>query len=129
MLALASWVLGAAAAIGAGLALALLRGARAKPPPRAIASVHGILGGAGLVALVAALRDGLPKTGMGLSGFGAIGAGLLGIAFALGLALFAAGRHRRPPGALVGVHASLAIAGFVMVLAILALSPSGLPLH
>jgi hypothetical protein len=128
MLALAFWILCAAVVIGAGLAFLHLRGSPAKPP-RAIRFVHGILGGAGLLALIAALRRGLPRTGLGLSGFGTIAAGLLGIAFALGLALFAARRRRRPAGALVGAHASLAIAGFVILLSLIALSPSGPPVR
>ena len=127
MLDLAFAVLCAAVAIGAGLALATLREVQAKPPHRAISFVHGILGAASLLVLIAALRQGPPRTGMGLSGFGVIGAGLLGIAFALGLALFAAGRHRRPAGALVGAHASVAIAAFVVLLSLVALSTSAPP--
>lgn len=129
MLDLAFAVLGAAVAIGAGLAVAYLRGPEAKPPHRLIPFGHGILGGVGLLALIAALRHRVPPSGMGLSGFGPIAAGLLGLAFALGLALFLAGRRRRPAGALVGAHASLAIAGFVVLLSLLALSPGGAPLH
>lgn len=124
MLDLAFWVLCAAVAIGSGLAIAYLRGPQAKPPPRFIAFAHGLLGGASLVALIAALRSGLPQTGMGLSGFGVIAAGLLALAFAFGLMLFLSGRRRRPAGALVGAHASLAIAGFVVLLSLVALAPS-----
>jgi hypothetical protein len=113
----------AAVLIGAGLAVAYLRGPQAKPPHRAVALVHGMLGGAGLAALLAALRHGLPQTGMGTSGFGAITAALLAAAFALGLALAVTWRWRRPSGALVGAHASLAIAGFVVLLTLIALSP------
>ena len=127
MLDLAFAVLCAAVAIGAGLALATVRGAQAKPPHRAIPFVHGILGAVSLLVLIAALREGPPRTGMGLSGFGVIGAGLLALAFALGLALFASGRHRRPAGALVGAHVSLAIAAFVVLLSLIALSPGGPP--
>jgi hypothetical protein len=116
----------AAAAIGAGLAVAHLREAPARPSPF-LALVHGAVGGAGLAALVAALRGGLARAGMGLSGFGPISAGLLGIAFAFGLALGLSARRRRPSGALIGAHASLAIAGLVVLLALIALSPGGPP--
>jgi hypothetical protein len=129
MLELAFAILCATVLIGAGLAVAFLRGPQAKPPPRAIPPVHGALGGAGLGALLVALRHGLPRTGMGTAGFGAIAAGLLGLAFALGLALGVARRYRRLPGALVGAHASLAIAGFVVLLTLIALSPGGPPAH
>ena len=115
--------------IGAGLAVAYMRGTQAKAPPRVLPFVLGFLGGISLLALIAALRRGLPSTGMGLSGFGPITAGLLGLAFVLGLALGLSWRWRRPPGALVGAHASLAIAGFVVLLTLIALSPSGPPAH
>lgn len=124
MLFLAFALAGAAAAIGAGLAVAHLREAPTRPPPL-LALVHGALGGAGLAALVAALRGGLPRSGMGLSGFGPISAGLLGIAFAIGLALGLSARRRRPSGALIGVHAGLAVAGLVVLLALIALSAGG----
>ncbi|HJU16577.1 MAG TPA: hypothetical protein VJ770_08895 [Stellaceae bacterium] len=125
MLTLSFAILCAAVPIGAGLAAAALRGAPAKPPPRLLPLVHGLLGAAGLAVLIAALHHGLPRTGMGTSGFGPVAAVLLGLAFVLGLALGALGRGRRPPGPLVGVHASLAIAGFVVLLALIALGPSG----
>lgn len=125
MLDLAFLLLCAAVLVGLGLAVAYLRGPQAKPPPRALPFVHGTLGGASLAALIAALRQGLPPTGMGTSGFGMIGAGLLGLALAFGLALGLQGRYHRPPGAVVGVHASLAIAGFVVLLTLFALSPGG----
>lgn len=124
MLDLAFWMLCAAVLVGAGLAVAYMRGAQAKSPHPLIAFAHGLLGGASLLVLIAALRRGLPQTGMGLSGFGAMAAGLLALAFAFGLALFLSGRRRRPAGALVGVHASLAIAGFVILLSLVALAPS-----
>ncbi len=124
MLDLAFLILCAAALIGGALAIAHMRGPQAKPPHRAVPLVHGILGGASFGVLIAALRRGLPQTGMGTSGFGVIAAGLLGLALVLGLALGLAWRYRRPPGALVGAHASLAIAGFVVLLTLIALSPS-----
>jgi hypothetical protein len=129
MIELAFAMLSAAGLIGIGLAIAYLRGPEAKPPHPAIPLVHGALGGTSLLALVAALGAGLPKTGMGTSGFGAISAGLLGLAFVLGLTLAILRRYRRPPGALVGAHASLAIAGFVILLALIALSPSSPATH
>jgi LPXTG-motif cell wall-anchored protein len=127
MLDLAFVILCAAVLIGSGLAIAYMRGPQAKPLHRIVPLVHGILGAASLGVLITALRRGLPQTGMGTSGFGVIAAGLLGLALMLGLALGLAWRRRRPPGALIGVHASLAIAGFVVLLTLIALS-SGRPL-
>jgi hypothetical protein len=113
----------AAVLIGAGLAVAYLRGPQAKPPHRIIALMHGLIGAAGLAVLLVTLRRGLPHTGMGTSGFGVISAALLGTAFVLGVALAVSWRSRRPPSAFIGFHASLAIAGFVMLLTVLALAP------
>jgi uncharacterized BrkB/YihY/UPF0761 family membrane protein len=122
MLGLAFALLCAAVLIGAGLAVAYLRGPQATPLHRAVPLLHGLLGGASFAVLLAALRQGLPQTGMGTSGFGTISAVLLGLALMFGLALGLRGRYHRPPGALVGAHASLAIAGFVVLLTLFALS-------
>jgi hypothetical protein len=75
--------------------------------------VHGVLGTAGLAALLLALRAGLPPSAMGTEGFGPAAAGFVALAFVLGLAI--ALFRRRPPGVLVAAHASLAIAGFVVL--------------
>jgi hypothetical protein len=72
--------------------------------------------------LLLALARGLPPSQMGTGGFAPIAAGLLAAAFSLGLALaFLSWRRGRPGGALVGAHASFAIAGFVLLLALVAL--------
>jgi hypothetical protein len=118
----AFYILSAALVIGAGLAIFYMRGAEAKPPHWIILLAHGGLGAAGLIVLLASLRRGLPATGMGISGFGPAAAGLFALALALGLMLAGASwRNRRPAGALVGAHATCAIAGFVVLLALIAL--------
>jgi hypothetical protein len=119
MLTLAFGLICAAIVAGAVLAVGYLRAAAAPP---AVAIAHGALGAAGLAALLLALRRGLPETAFGTEGFGAGAAALLAPALALGLVLGHAGlRRRRPAATLVVSHATLAITGFVLLLAIIAL--------
>jgi hypothetical protein len=81
-----------------------------------------MLGAVGLVVLVVALWRGVPASGMGTGGFGPGAAVLFGLALALGIliALASFGR-RRPSATLVAVHASLAIAGLVVLWAVVSL--------
>jgi hypothetical protein len=115
VLKLAFALLCAAAAIGAWLAIAFLR--RAPEWPK-LAAAHGATGAAGLVALAAARRRGLPQN-MGTAGFGKTAAVLLVVTLALGLYFLL--RRKRPPGAAVAVHAGLAISALVLLLALVAL--------
>ena len=122
MLDLAFAILCAAVLSGSALAILYARGAQPWLPHRAAPPIHGALGAAGLAALIAALLHGMPPSHMGTGGFAPLAAGLLAAAFCLGLALaFLSWRRGRSAGALVGTHASLAVAGFVLLLAFLAL--------
>jgi len=122
MLRVAFDVVIAAAVLGAGLAILYLRGPIAKRPHAALPLAHGVLGAAGLALLAAVLRGGLPPAINGTAGFGAIAAAFLGLALAFGLLIaFAGWRGRRPGGLLVATHASLAIAGVVMLVTLIAL--------
>jgi len=122
MLRVAFDVLIAAAAMGGGLAVLYLRGAGATTPHPALPLAHGALGAFGLALLVAVLRRGLPPAVDGTSGFGIIAAAFLGLTLALGLLIaFAQWRGRRPGGLLVATHASLAIAGVVVLATLVAL--------
>jgi hypothetical protein len=122
MIHLAFYLFVAAALMGTGLAVLYARGPAARRPPAAIPLVHGTLGMAGLVLLVAVLRHGLPATDTGTGDFGAIAAGFLGLTLAFGLLIALAGwRGRRPGGLLVATHASLAIAGVVVLATLVAL--------
>jgi hypothetical protein len=114
----AFWFLCAAVAIGAGLALPYLRGAPRRPP-WSIGIVHGALGTAGFTVFLLVLRSGLPPSAMGTAGFGLAAAVLLAIALLLGLVIGL--RRRRPPSVLVAVHASVAIAGFVVLWTVVSL--------
>jgi hypothetical protein len=115
-LALAFAFLCGAVTIGGGLAIQGLRGATARRPRWPVPLAHGALGAAGLAILIQVLVRGLPPSAMGTTGFGPAAALLLGLALALGLVIaYAAWRQRRPAGTLVAIHASLAIAGLVVL--------------
>ena len=122
MLALSFVLLCAAALMGVVLAILYLRGSRRPPPLKLAPPAHGALGAVGLAAIGLAIFRGLPPSRMGTGGFAPLAAGLFAAAFALGLAIaFSAWRRGRPTGALVGAHASLAVAGLVVLLALVAL--------
>jgi len=122
MLALAFGLLCATAVIGAALVIVYLKGPSARSAPLAVPISHAAIGTAGLALLILTLRRGLRHTGMGTAGFGPIASGLLALALVFGLLLaHAAWRRRRPAAVLVGTHASLAVAGLALLLALLAL--------
>jgi hypothetical protein len=122
MLALAFTLLCAAVAIGCGLAFIYMRGPDAKPPPAALPVVHAAFGAASLLALIAALRRGVPQSGMGIADFGVIALVLLALTLAFGVLLaLASWRRGRPGELLVGTHAGLAVAGFVILMTLVAL--------
>lgn len=122
MLTLAFALLCAAALLGAVLAIRYLAGVGFRLLPAALPPIHGVIGAAGLAALILAWRHGLRPTKFGTAGFGATAAILLGLALAIGLVIgLVAWRRRRPAGTLVGAHAGLAIAGLVMLLTLVAL--------
>lgn len=116
---LAFIILSVAAALGALLAIPFLRGKEVRRGHWVPTLAHGGLGAAGLAVLVAALWHGVPASGMGTAGFGPGAAVLLALALALGISIaLASFRRRRPASTLVAVHASLAIAGIVVLWAL-----------
>lgn len=117
---LAFTILVLGALLGAGLALPYLRGKQARRAPWPVAALHGVLGPAGFLVLLAALWQGNVPRAVGTAGFGPVSAVLLGIAFVLGVTIAAAAlRRRRPAATLVAAHASVAIAGLVVLWALL----------
>src|SRR5215469_4102207 len=123
MLYLSFAILGAAALIGVGLAIFYLRGPSAPRLPSALPLVHGALAAAGLILLIVVLRHGLPPTDNGTAGFGLIAAGFFGVALVLGLLIApVVWRGRRPAGLVVATHACVAIAGLVVLVALVALN-------
>jgi hypothetical protein len=116
MILLAFAVLSLAVVIGSGLAIQFMRGKAVRRLHWAVGLVHALVGIAGMVPLVIVVRRGAPASAMGTGSFAAYSAGLFGSALILGLVIALYAWRRRPPGIVVGAHASLAIAGYVLLL-------------
>jgi hypothetical protein len=110
-------MLGIAVLAGTVLAILYLR-SEGGAPPWWLAAMHVAFALAGLGCLLLALRG--PPHGLeqGTGSFGAIAAALIGLAALIGGRLVAARLlKKRPPGMLVGIHATLAVCGFVILAA------------
>jgi hypothetical protein len=116
MLTLSGASLGLALAIGGWIAIGQLRGTGR--PKLWLAAAHGLAALVGFLLLLLALRGPVRGAEAGAASFGKIAAVTLALAAVPGIALLVAHlRGRRLPGALLGVHAVLAISGFVVLLA------------
>jgi hypothetical protein len=116
MLIAAFIILGIAVLIGSGLAIQYLHTEGMKPPPWPLALLHVLFGIGGLGCLLLALRG--PPRGLenGTGSFGIFAATLIVMtALVGGLMLAARIRKKRPAGILIGVHAMLAVGGFVIL--------------
>ena len=83
-----------------------------------VGSVHGALGVAGLVTLIAGLAGPPRGVAMGVGAFGRIAAVLLALALAAGLTIMVIRlRSRRLPVLLVAMHLTIAITGIVILAA------------
>lgn len=113
-------------AVGLGIVAAVgLSMKRGRWSGMATGLAHGTFGLAGLALLVAALAEGPVRgTGQGMAGFGTDATYVLGVALLFGLVM-AAGelRGRRPPVLLAGLHATIAILGFLMLVAYVSAPP------
>jgi hypothetical protein len=103
--------------LGSVLAVLYLSSGRV---PALAAALHGLIGLAGFFWLLLALRG--PPRGLatGTSSFGVVAAVLIALAALAGAAILAA--HRLKPrlaGTLIGVHATLAVSGVVILAAYL----------
>lgn len=100
-----------------GLVLALLF-THGTTYPAPAGWLHGALGIAALILLLLALRGPPRGVAMGAGSFGVVAAWLLAVALVFGLLMLNRSLRRGAiPGAAVAVHATLAIAGFVMLVA------------
>jgi hypothetical protein len=117
MLSLALALLSLAVLIGVAIGIRFLGDRRL--PSRAIGAVHGLLGASGLSALILSLASGA-GTGdrYGTASFGPAAAILAALAALAGAGIALLGRRTpRSIGFLIGVHASLAITAYVLLLA------------
>ena len=112
-------VLGVAVLLGLGLAcVALLDKASVSHRAVPVAYVHGALGAVGVGALLLALRG--PPRGVhsGAGGFGIVAGALMVATLLAGIVtLIGQLRHRPVSAAVIALHASLGIAGYVILAA------------
>ena len=119
MLAWSAWVLAAAVLGGLGL-VALSQSASPYARLRWPGWVHGGAGLVGFGLVVAGLGGPARGVAQGAGSFGLVAAAFVGAALLLGLLVFTARLRRKAPSNLaVGVHASLAVGGVVMLAAYL----------
>jgi hypothetical protein len=111
MLVAAAIIFALAVLSGAVLALGGLRGRRSL-----LAAIHGLIASVGFGLLALALRGPQRGRATGTAGFGIIAAAALGTAAVVGVAMLTMHRRRgRVPSVLIGIHATLAVAGFVVL--------------
>jgi hypothetical protein len=117
MLLLSFGLLLIAALLGGVLAALHLR-AEIAPPGAMFGALHGLLGVVGFGALLLALRGPARGAAMGVGSFGRIAAVLLGVALLAGLLILGMRlRGRRIPGLVIGIHATIAVSGVVILAA------------
>ena len=119
MLTAAVALLSLAVVLGATLAVLYLRRGNGTPSPWRLAAVHGLLGVGGFCCLVLAARGPPRGVEQGVGSFGAISATLFGLAAVAGGIILVKHLAKRRAGTLIGLHATLAIAGFVILAAYL----------
>jgi hypothetical protein len=108
-----------AVAVLLGSVLAVLHSQReGSTPPWALAALHGLLAIGGLSCLALALRG--PPRGLdnGVASFGIIATLLITLAALIGVALLAKRIFKtRIAGIIIGIHATFAVSGFVILTA------------
>jgi hypothetical protein len=116
MLNAAFFILAAAVLLGVLLAVLYLRGEGAVAAPWPLAALHAGVALGGFVCLLFGLRGPARGAETGTASFGVMAALLIAAAAIMGGVLFMMHRPgRRLSGTLIGVHATLAIAGFVIL--------------
>lgn len=109
------------AAVGLGIVLALwhLRANEGRRhPPWSIGAVHGVLGLAGLAALVVVLQGPRHGDAMGVGSFGTVAAMLFATALATGLTIpLLIWQFPRLVAGVIVLHAGIAVTGYVLFLA------------
>lgn len=108
-----------ATGIFGGVLAALHLRSRAMPrPPWMFGALHGIVAIAGCIILLLSLGGPPRGVEMGVASFGRISAVLFGLALLAGLVIpLIRPRLRQIPGVVIGVHATIAISGIVVLAA------------
>jgi len=117
MLIAAFVILAVAVLLGSVLAVLHLQ-TESTTPPWSLAALHGLFAIGGLSCLALALRG--PPRGLdqGVASFGIIATLLITLAALIGAALLATRIFKtRIPGIMIGIHATLAVGGFVILAA------------
>jgi hypothetical protein len=117
MLTAAFITLAGAVLLGAGLALVHLRSESAAPVAWWLAALHALLGLGGLACLALALRGPVRGLEQGTASFGTISATLIVLAALFGGLILTRRLKRQRAGTLIGIHATLAVSGFVVLAA------------
>jgi hypothetical protein len=110
-------ILGIAVLLGAALFVRHLRNAPCGATAWRLAALHGLIGVGGLVCLLFALRHPPLRAAQGAAGFGAISVVMLALAALFGGGIFVIRLAKRRAGMLIGIHATIAISGFVILAA------------
>ena len=115
-------LIGAAVTLGLGLAIWYLQSEGRRIPPFALAALHGALAVSGFILLLIVLSGPLPPKGdmYGAPLMGRIAAGFLVLALLTGLLPLNARLRRRRlplPSLVIGMHATMAISGVVILAA------------
>jgi hypothetical protein len=117
MLIAAFVILAVAVLLGSVLAVLHLQ-TESRAPPWSLAALHGLLAIGGLGCLALALRGPPRGPAQGAASFGIIAAVLITLAASVGVALLATRVFkRRVAGTMIGIHATLAVSGFVILVA------------
>ena len=103
--------------LGSGLALVHLRSEAAVPVAWWLGALHALLGFGGLGLLALALRGPVRGLDQGTGAFGMISAALIALAALAGGGIFWRRLKQRRAGTLLGIHATLAVSGFVVLAA------------
>ena len=114
MLTIALWVLAAAVAAGIALSCLYLLERPIRGWARLGAHAHGLLGAAGTVVVASLVVGGAADP----QGFGRTALWMLGLTLLGGLIVLVSSlRHRRVPGLVVALHATIGMGAFVILLA------------
>lgn len=124
MLVAAFWLLSATVALGLGAALGLAKGWTGRRLGWLPGALHGLAGLSGAALLLASLGGPARGLQLGMGQFGLVAAAMVGVGLLIGLGLLARNLAGRPaPVLVVGLHATIAIMGYVVLVAYLAAPP------